>query len=242
MTADAAGPGTVALVGAGPGDPLLLTRRAARLLGAADVVVVDRPSIDPILTLARPEAERVYVGRVPGHAAWTTEAIADLIAERAQAGRRVVRLKSGDPFVCARGAEEVAALAARGIRCEVTPGVSAATAVPLTAGPRFARGATVTIASGDRDGDAAPVPWENVARPTGSLVVLTGRAQQGAIAHRLQAAGLHGDTPAAIVHGAQRPDCRVVATTVDRLGGTRLPPPAGFVVGPHDDGTADAHP
>jgi siroheme synthase len=155
----------------------------------------------------------------------------------------VVRLKSGDPFVCARGAEEVAALADRGIRCEVTPGVSAATAVPLAAGPRFARGATVTIASGDRDTDAAPVPWEAVAaQPAGSLVVLTGRSQQGAIADRLQAGGLPGDTPAAVVHSARRPDCRVVVTTLDRLGGTRLPPPAGFVVGPQDSGVGDAHP
>ena len=92
-------------------------------------------------------AERCYVGRSPDGPAWSTDAIADLLAARAAGGQRVVRLKSGDPFVCSRGAEEVEALAARGVRCEITPGVTAATAAPLAAGA--GRGTTVTIASGD---------------------------------------------------------------------------------------------
>lgn len=229
------------LVGAGPGDPRLLTRRAARLLAAADVVVVDRPSLDPVLSLARPGAERVYVGRTPGARAWTTDAIADLVAERARAGRAVVRLKSGDPFVCSRGAEEVAALAARGVGCRVTPGVTAATAAPLAAG--MPAGAKVTIASGDRDPHAAPVPWEDLADPEASLVVLTGRAHQGAIAARLLAGGLPPDTPAAVVHAATRAGAEVVHTTLAGLGATRLSPPAVFVVGPHAAaGRAGAHP
>jgi siroheme synthase len=220
---------TVDLVGAGPGDPLLLTRRAARLLAEADVVVADRPSAGPVLALARAGAERVYVGRSPEGPAWPTEAIADLLADRARAGRRVVRLKSGDPFVCSRGAEEMAALAARGVDCAVTPGVTTATAAPLAAA--VTRGATVTVASGDRDPHAAPVPWEALADPAATLVVLTGRAQQGAIAARLAAAGLPGDTPAAVVHAAGRPGTRVARTTLDGLGATRLPPPATAVIG-----------
>jgi siroheme synthase len=220
---------SVDLVGAGPGDPLLLTRRAARLLAEADVVVADRPSAAPVLALARPGAERVYVGRSPDGPAWSTAAIADLLAAHARAGRRVVRLKSGDPFVCSRGAEEAAALADRGVACAVTPGVTAATAAPLAAG--IARGRTVTVASGDRDPHAAPVPWAVLADPAASLVVLTGRAQQGAIAARLAAAGMPGATPAAVVHAAGRPGTRVAATTLDHLGATRLPPPATVVIG-----------
>jgi uroporphyrin-III C-methyltransferase len=209
----------VHLVGAGPGDPLLLTRRAARLLAEADVVVADRPSAAPVLALARPGAERVYVGRTAEGPAWSTEAIADLLAARAGAGRQVVRLKSGDPFVCSRGAEEAAALAARGVPVAVTPGVTAATAAPLAAG--LARGTTVTVASGDRDPNAAPVPWPALADPDASLVVLTGRAQQGAIATRLTDAGLPADTPAAVVHAA----------TLTGLRATGLPPPAAVVIG-----------
>ncbi len=163
----------VHLVGAGPGDPLLLTRRAARLVGDADVVVADRPSLDPILALAPAGAERVHVGRTPSGHAWAIDAVVDLLADRARAGGLVVRLKSGDPFVCSRGAEEVAALAERGVRCLVTPGVTAATAAPLASG--LAAGASVTIASGDRDPAAAPVPWDALAEPAASLVVLTGR-------------------------------------------------------------------
>jgi uroporphyrin-III C-methyltransferase len=219
----------VHLVGAGPGDPLLLTRRAARLLAEADVVVADRPSAAPVLALARLGAERVFVGRTPEGRAWSTEAIADLLAARAEAGLLVVRLKSGDPFVCSRGAEEAAALATRGVSVSVTPGVTAATAAPLAAG--LTRGTTVSVASGDRDPHAAPVPWAALTDPDASLVVLTGRAQQGAIAARLADAGLPGDTPAAVVHAATRPDTQVASTNLAGLGSTRLAPPAAVVIG-----------
>jgi uroporphyrin-III C-methyltransferase len=232
VTAEPADP-VVHVVGAGPCDPLLLTRRAARLVGEADVVVADRPSLDPILALAPARAERIHVGRTPAGPAWALDAVAELLADRARSGERVVRLKSGDPFVCSRGAEEVAALAERGVRCLVTPGVTAATAAPLASG--LAAGATVTIASGDRDPYAAPVPWDALADPAASLVVLTGRAQQGAIAARLAAAGLPPDTAAAVVHAAGRPGTRVAATTLAGLGTTRLPPPATVVVGPHSE-------
>src|SRR5690606_1144436 len=146
-----ASPGVVHLVGAGPGDPMLLTRRAARLLGEADVVVADRRSSDPVVALARPGAERCYVGRTPDGPAWSLYRIVEMLTDHAAAGRTVVRLKSGDLFVCSRTAEELAALVARGVRVTTTPGVSAATAAPLAAGYAHPPGRRVTIASGDGD-------------------------------------------------------------------------------------------
>ena len=261
----------VHLVGAGPGDPMLLTRRAARLLAAADVVVLDRRSLDAIAALAPPAAERVLVGRADGRPAWDTEAVADLLADRAkggglahsttghgtgglgragnhQAGEAtqppattdtppatgpgpvVVRVKSGDAFVCSRGGEEMAALLARGVHVEVTPGVSAATAAPLAA--RMPRGEAVTIVAGNHDPEHPLTDVGALADPTGSLVVLVGRARQGAIADALVAAGLDPSTPAAVVHAATRPGTRVVRTTVGALGAHRLPPPATVVIGP----------
>jgi uroporphyrin-III C-methyltransferase len=228
--------GVVHLVGAGPGDPDLLTRRAADLLAAADLVVADRPSMDAIVALAPATAERHHVGKVGRADAWTTAAVVDLLATAVRADRRVVRLKSGDPFTCSRGAEEVAALAALDIACEVTPGVTSATVGPLAAGARPGR--TVTVVSGDDDPVAAPVDWAALADASTSLVVLTGRAHQGRIADALVDAGLPADSPAAVVHGAGRPGTEVRPTTVAGLGSTRLPPPALVVVGPSVDTTA----
>ena len=234
--------GVVHLVGAGPGDPLLLTRRAARLLGDADVVVADRRSSDAVVALAPPDAERCYVGRTPEGPAWSLYRIVEMLTDHAAAGRRVVRLKSGDLFVCSRAAEEMAALLARGVRVTTTPGVSAATAAPLAAGSAPPPGTRVTVASGDADDPVlAPVDWEALADPGSTLVVLTGRGHQRSIADRLVAAGLSGTTPAAVVHAAGRSGTRVAPTDLAGLGGTRLPPPATVVIGPMI-GAGDAHP
>lgn len=226
------GGGAVHFVGAGPGDPLLLTRKAARLLSQADVVVADRHSADPVVALARPAAERCYVGRNPEGPAWPTHYIVDMLAAHAAAGRQVVRLKSGDLFVCSRAAEEVAALTAAGVRVTTTPGVSAATAAPLAAEVVPRPGGRVTIVSGDRDAVAAPVDWRALAEPGALLVVLTGRAHQRSIARELLRAGLAGRTPVSVVHAAGRPGTRVAVTDLDGLGATRLPPPATAVIGP----------
>lgn len=229
----------VHLVGAGPGDPLLLTRRAADLLAGADVVVADRTSADPILALAPTGAARHHVGRSDTGPAWALDAIVDLLAAEARRGRTVVRLKSGDPFICSRGAEEALGLLARGVRCEVVPGVTAATAAPLAAG--WPRGGTVTIASGNVDPVQPPLDLAALADPRATLVVLTGRARQGALADGLVAAGLRPTTPAALVHGASRPSLRMLTTTLAALGRSRLPPPAALVIGPSED-AGDAHP
>ncbi len=233
--------GAVHMVGAGPGDPLLLTRRAARLLAEADVVVADRHSTDEVAGLARRTAARTYVGRTPQAPAWSTDRIVDLLAEHATAGRQVVRLKSGDLFVCSRAAEEVAALVACGVRVTTTPGVTAATAAPLAAGVVPTPGTGVTIVSGDHDPAAAPVDWATLATPGSILVVLTGRAHQRRISDRLMAAGLSGATPVSVVHAAGRPGTRVASADLARLGSTRLPPPATAVIGPMI-GDGDAHP
>jgi siroheme synthase len=232
--------GVVHLVGAGPGDPLLLTRRAARLLAGADVVVVDRRSLDAIADLAPPAAERCFVGRTPAGPAWETGPIVDLLAERASRGLEVVRLKSGDPFVCSRGGEERQALLERGVECDVVPGVTAATAAPLAAGS--SRGRSVTILAGNDDPSYPPLDLGTLADPTASLVVLTGRSRQGAIAAALVDAGLDPVTPAAIVSAANRAEERVVTVALGDLGRTRLPPPATLVIGPTSPGERHAHP
>jgi uroporphyrin-III C-methyltransferase len=231
---DAAGGtgGVVHVVGAGPGDPALLTRRAARLVAAADVVVTDRYATDAVAALAPDDAERCSVGRTRAGAAWPLDRIVDLLAERAAAGSRVVRLKSGDPFVASRTAEEVAALRTRGVTVTITPGVSAATAAPLAAGVVPAPGSRVTIVSAADDALAVPVDWEALAEPGATLVVLSGRTLQSAIAARLVAAGLASSTPAAVVHAAGRSGTRVAHTDLARLGEVRLPPPATVVIGP----------
>ena len=126
--------GRVVLVGAGPGDPELITVRGARELAAADVVVYDRLVAPALLDLVPPEAERIYVGKEPGRAAVPQREIERLLVDRALGGATVVRLKGGDPFVFGRGGEEVAACAFAGIPCEVVPGVSAAVAAPAAAG------------------------------------------------------------------------------------------------------------
>jgi siroheme synthase len=233
--------GIVHLVGAGPGDPLLLTRRAARLLAGADVVVADRHSTDAVAALAPATAERCYVGRTPEGGAWPLHKIVDLLEEHAAAGRSVVRLKSGDVYVCSRAAEEAAALLARGVRVEATPGVTSATSAPLAAGVVPVVGSQVTIASGDDDPAAAGVAWEELAAPGSTLVVLTGRAHQRTIARRLHDAGLSGATPVSVVHAAGRPGTEVAATDLASVGATRLPPPAAVVIGPMI-GDRGAHP
>ena len=218
------------LVGAGPGDPRLLTRRAAQLLAVAEVVVLDRRSLAAVAALAAAAAERCFVGRTAAGRGWDTEQIAELLADRARTGRVVVRLKSGDPFVCSRGGEERLALLARGVGCEVVPGVSAATAAPLAAGAPPGR--AVTILAGNDDPCYPALDLRTLVDPASSLVVLTGRARQRHLAEVLLSGGLDPATPAAVVHGASRPDQRVVACTLADLGRCHLPAPATFVVAP----------
>jgi uroporphyrinogen III methyltransferase/synthase len=226
---------TVYLVGAGPGDPGLLTVRGAEVLQRADVVVYDRLSVRSLLDLAPPEAERISVGKTPGHPSIAQEEINALLVERGKAGQTVVRLKGGDPFVFARGGEEAAALADAGVPFEVVPGVTSAVAVPAYAGvPVTHRGLSTsfTVVTGHEDPWAATeTDWEAVARVGGTIVVLMGVATRAAIADRLMGAGLDPSTPVASVQWGTRPGQRTVRTTLAALGDADIATPATIVIG-----------
>jgi uroporphyrinogen III methyltransferase/synthase len=228
---------TVFLVGAGPGDPGLLTVRAAELLSEADVVVYDRLSAASLLELAPADAERISVGKAPGRADMTQDDINALLVERGKAGQRVVRLKGGDPFVFARGGEEAAALFDAGVPFEVVPGITSAIAVPAYAGiPITLRhsSTSVTLVTGHEDadaGDAGTVDWEAVARVGGTIVVLMGVARIGHIAERLMAGGRPAGTPVASITWGTRPQQHTVRATLGTIGDCSLEAPATIVIG-----------
>ncbi|HEU5152683.1 MAG TPA: uroporphyrinogen-III C-methyltransferase [Iamia sp.] len=227
---------TVWLVGAGPGDPGLLTLRGAEALARADVVVHDRLSAAALLDLAPAGAERIDVGKAPGHARMTQEQITALLVERGLAGQEVVRLKGGDPFVFARGSEEAAALAAAGVAYEVVPGITSAIAVPAYAGipvtQRFSSTAfTVITGHEDPSTGEGTVDWEAAARLGGTLVILMGVGRWPRIAERLLAGGLPPDTPAAAVRWGTRPDQTTIRATLATLGDHPLAAPSVIVVG-----------
>ncbi|MBA3893790.1 MAG: uroporphyrinogen-III C-methyltransferase [Gemmatimonadales bacterium] len=209
-------PGTVRLVGAGPGDPGLITVRGLELLRRADVVVHDRLIGPELLHEVRPGAELVDVGKGAGHAARTQEEINRLLVERARSGRQVVRLKGGDPFVFGRGSEELAACREAGVSCEIVPGVSSAIAGPAAAGiPVTARGiarsfAVVTAhqAGEGADHDVAPLAAVD------TIVVLMGRSSLPIFTARLIAAGRDPGTPAACIQSATTPAQRVTLATL----------------------------
>ena len=225
---------TVYLVGAGPGDPGLLTCRGAELLARADVVVHDRLSEISLLDLAPAGAERVDVGKSPG-APVAQEEINALLVERGLRGQCVVRLKGGDPFVFGRGGEEAQALAAAGVPFEVVPGISAAVAVPAYAGiPVTHRtlSTSFTVVTGhSRHAVDHDVDWDALARAADTIVVLMGVAHRAEIAARLQAGGLPASTPVAAVRWGTRPGQRTVRTTLGELGEVTLEPPVTIVIG-----------
>jgi uroporphyrinogen III methyltransferase/synthase len=224
---------TVYLVGAGPGDPGLITVRGAEVLSRADVVVHDRLSDAELLELAPETAERIDVGKRPG-APVDQAAINALLVDRGRRGLEVVRLKGGDPFVFGRGGEEAAALQAAGVPFEVVPGVTAAVAVPAYAGvPVTHRGlaASFTVVTGHRQDPGRGVDWAALARTGGTLVILMGVAHRAEIAEQLLGAGCSPDTPVVAVCRGTRPEQRSVRTTLAGLAHVALEPPATVVVG-----------
>ena len=228
---------TVYLVGAGPGDPGLVTVRGAEVLGRADVVVFDRLSVEALLDLAPPEAERISVGKAPGRVTMSQAAINALLVERGKQGQEVVRLKGGDPFVFARGGEEAAALLEAGVPFEVVPGVTSAIAVPAYAGiPVTLRHSSTsfTVVTGHEDpsvGTEGTVDWDAVARVGGTIVVLMGVATIGRIAERLVAAGRPPDTPVAAVRWGTRPEQRTIRATLATIADQPLATPSTIVIG-----------
>ena len=226
---------TVYLVGAGPGDPELVTVKGADVLRRADVVVYDRLSVASLLDLAPAEAERISVGKTPGHPSMPQDQINALLVARGREGKEVVRLKGGDPFVFARGGEEARALLEAGVPFEVVPGITSAVGVAAYAGvPVTYRGLSTsfTVVTGHEDPWAATeTDWDAVARLGGTIVILMGVATRAAIAERLMAGGLTPDTPVAAVRWGTRPEQRTVRTTLGQLATVELEPPVTMVVG-----------
>jgi uroporphyrin-III C-methyltransferase / precorrin-2 dehydrogenase / sirohydrochlorin ferrochelatase len=216
--------GFVWLVGAGPGDPDLLTRKAARVLGQADLVLFDALVSPAALELA-PRAQRFSVGKRAGRPSVDQETIHRLMVRAARRGRRVVRLKGGDPFVCGRGGEEALALRAAGVAFEVVPGVSSALAAPAAAGiPVTHRGlASAFVVVSGHAGTAFRPVLETLAPQSATVVVLMGLRARASIAALLIARGWPAGTPAAIVHGAFTEDQRSWTGRLDALGAAPLP-------------------
>ena len=217
---DGAGQGHVALVGAGPGARDLLTLRAVERLQEADIVFYDR-LVDPdVLELARRDAERVYVGKEVGASAWPQEKICALVVAEARKGRRVVRLKSGDPSIFGRATEELSAAKAAGVDVEVVPGVTAASAaaastqVSLT--ERGQTDAVVLVTGTCQPGDAAP-DWAQHARPGTTLAVYMGVRASAEISSTLQAGGTPANTEVEVAVSVSTPEERRLVTTLGEL-------------------------
>jgi len=234
------GQGCVYLVGAGCGGLGLLTLRGAELLRSCDAVVYDDLIAYELLTLVPDHAETLYMGKRSGrHSASQEEICAELIA-RARAGKRVVRLKGGDPFVFGRGGEEMLALRAAGIPCEEVPGISSAIAIPAEAGiPVTHRGVSqsvhiITAHTADTE-DGLPPCLEDLARLPGTLVFLMGLGRLEQLTQRLRSAGMPGDTPAAVISGGNAPQPVTVRGTLadlaERVQRAGVQSPAVIVVG-----------
>jgi uroporphyrin-III C-methyltransferase/precorrin-2 dehydrogenase/sirohydrochlorin ferrochelatase len=212
--------GSVSIVGAGPGDPDLMTFKALRRLQEADVVLYDKLVGPEIVDYARRDAERIYVGKSKANHAKTQDEINALMAEYALAGKRVVRLKGGDPFIFGRGGEELDYLQARGIAVEVVPGVTAAAGCAAAAGiPLTLRGTAlaVTFITGHaRDGEP-DLDWASLASGKQTLAVYMGVSTAGTVARRLIEHGLPAGTPVAIIENGTRPEQRVVTARLEQL-------------------------
>jgi uroporphyrin-III C-methyltransferase / precorrin-2 dehydrogenase / sirohydrochlorin ferrochelatase len=216
--AHAAPEGSVAIVGAGPGDPDLLTLKALAALQSADVVVYDRLVAAEILDRARRDAERIYVGKAKGDHAAGQDEINRLLLDHARNGKRVVRLKGGDPFIFGRGGEEVEYLRRHGVAVELVPGITAATASAASAGiPLTHRGLAqaVTFVTGHGAEGEPEVDWTALASGNHTLAVYMGLSTAGRVAERLIAGGRSAGTPVAVVSRATLPDQRI---EIGRLG------------------------
>jgi len=230
--------GRVYLVGAGPGDPKLITARGLDVLRRADVVVYDRLVSPALLEEAPADAELVYAGKAPGGHCMPQEGINALLVHEARLGKAVVRLKGGDPFVFGRGVEEALACAEAGVPWEVVPGVSSVVGVTARAGiPVTTRGygGSFAVATAHRAEDGTdPLDWGALARMD-TLVVLMGVERLREVVERLRAHGRAPETPIALVENGTLPDERVVAGTladiVDRAARARVRPPAVIVAG-----------
>ncbi|MGE0312335.1 MAG: uroporphyrinogen-III C-methyltransferase [Lautropia sp.] len=214
------GSGEVVLVGSGPGDPELLTLRALRMIRQADVILYDKLVSDEIMALVPEGVERIYVGKVRNRHEMRQASINELLVQLAKTGRRVVRLKGGDPFVFGRGGEEIETLAEHGVRFQVVPGVTAALGVAAYAGipltHRDHAQACVFVTAHLKNG-TMDLDWTALARPGQTVVCYMGFAAMDALCGQLVAHGMGGDTPAAIVQEGTCASQKVVAGTLATL-------------------------
>ncbi|MFT3818211.1 MAG: uroporphyrinogen-III C-methyltransferase [Rubrivivax sp.] len=238
----AARPAKVTLVGAGPGDPELLTLRAMRALREAQVALIDQLVSDEILDLLPPTAERIDVGKRAGHHTLPQDQIIALMLRLARSGRPVLRLKGGDPYIFGRGGEEAQALAAAGVPFEVVPGISAAQGAAALAGMPLTHrdhAQTLVFATGHLRGDGEQrtldLDWELLARPRQTVVVYMGVGALPLLCARLIEHGRGADTPAAVVENIARAGMRTVTGTLrtlpDLARAQGVQPPALIIVG-----------
>ena len=232
--------GTVSLVGAGPGDPGLITVKGLRRLREADVVAYDRLVDSRLLKEAKKDAELIDVGKESGAGGARQKSIYPILIDRAHEGKQVVRLKGGDPFVFGRGGEEAQVLAMAGIPFEVVPGVSSAIAAPAYAGiPLTHREAassfTVVSAVEDPGKGKSTVPWDALARTGGTLVVLMGWGALPKVVDRLLTEGMRPETPAAVVQWGTEPFQKTITGTLDNIAArcleAALGPPVVVIIG-----------
>ncbi|WP_299921782.1 uroporphyrinogen-III C-methyltransferase [uncultured Pelagimonas sp.] len=231
--------GKVSLIGAGPGDPELLTLKAERLLREATCVVYDRLVSDEIIAMANPDAKMVFVGKMPQCHAVTQDRINEILVEEAKAGHRVARLKGGDPLIFGRGSEEAAILQAQGIEIEYVPGITAAQgASSITGVPLTHRGLAtgVQYVTGHRQADKhLDLDWKRLANPDTTLVVYMGVANIGQIAVGLMTEGLPGSTPVMAISKATSVDERRMVSSLANIAADArdagLKPPTLFIIG-----------
>ncbi|OKP93936.1 uroporphyrinogen-III C-methyltransferase [Paenibacillus sp. P32E] len=231
--------GSVSIVGAGPGDPELLTIKAMRRIQTADVILYDRLVNEEILSYGKPEALRIYVGKAPGHHSMPQEAIEKLIIKYASAGNHVVRLKGGDPYVFGRGGEEALAAAAAGIDYEVIPGITSAIGAAASAGiPLTHRGlaASFAIVTGSRCHDqASAAHWEGLVHSVDTLVIYMGVSTLSDIRQQLLKFGKNPATPAALIENGTTARERTVTGTlgnIDKLAAAlKISNPALIIIG-----------
>jgi uroporphyrin-III C-methyltransferase len=231
--------GKVFLVGAGPGDPGLLTLKAVEVLKEADVVVYDRLVSESVLKLAPEDAEKIYVGKSSEKHQLSQEKINELLVNKALDGKKVVRLKGGDPFVFGRGGEEADALADKKIAFEVVPGVTSAVAAPAYAGiPLTHRdyASSVAVVTGHQAADAeSPIDWGRLASSVDTIVVLMGVGSLESTANSLMEGGLSSDIPVAVIEWGttkkQRSLIASLGTITEEIKKKNVKPPAVIVIG-----------
>lgn len=232
--------GKVYIVGAGPGDPELITIKAARLIRSADVILYDRLVSEETISLAKEGCELIYVGKHPGESSTTQERINEMLVEKAQEGGSIVRLKGGDPFLFGRGGEEAQVLSREGISYEVVPGITSAISVPAYAGiPVTQRhiASSVAFITGHEASTKTKgtVEWERIAQSVDTLVVMMGIRNLGNIAERLINGGRDPKTPVAIIEKGTTKLQKTITGTLETIEVKALiegiKPPAITIIG-----------